>query len=394
MSEVEISVVIPVYNVEKYLEECLDSVINQSFKNIEIICINDGSTDNSLNILNKYSKLDERIIIINQDNKGLGATRNVGIEKAVGKYIFFLDSDDYIDLTTLEELYHTCETKKLDFTLCQVKNYDENNDTYFTEKLFDLPVLAKTVKDKVFNYKDIGEVILTFNVVAWNKLYNLNFLRKINARFPENILFEDNIFFWKVLFNAKRIYFYQKHFYIYRRRDLSITTKGNKDLIDTIKVHNEVNNIFREYGLFEKYKRFLYNKKIGLIFIRYNQIQDEYKELFYKMMKEDYSIMINEEGGLSNLQEILEEKNYNILKNVIESDNVNEFDLKNELFSSKQEIKLLKNNIELLDEKVNKLEKELKESNDNYHKVNEELKKVYLSNSWKITKPLRKIKNR
>lgn len=108
---VEISVVVPVYNVETYLEECLNSIINQTFSDIEIICINDGSTDSSLDILNDYSKKDDRIKIINQENKGLGATRNKGIDLAKGKYIFFIDSDDYIELNTFFELHNVCEKK-------------------------------------------------------------------------------------------------------------------------------------------------------------------------------------------------------------------------------------------------------------------------------------------
>ena len=107
---IKVSIVIPVYNVEKYLEECIESAIKQSLNDIEIICINDGSTDSSLEILKKYEKKYSNIIVISQENKGLSASRNVGIRKAKGKYIYFLDSDDFIDTNSMELCYKECES--------------------------------------------------------------------------------------------------------------------------------------------------------------------------------------------------------------------------------------------------------------------------------------------
>ena len=98
------SVIVPVYNVEKYINECLSSLINQTYKNIEIVVINDGSSDNSLSLIEEYSRIDDRIRVIDQKNMGLGYTRNVGIDNAVGDYILFVDSDDYISLNTCEEI--------------------------------------------------------------------------------------------------------------------------------------------------------------------------------------------------------------------------------------------------------------------------------------------------
>lgn len=106
---IKVSIVIPVYNVESYLEECMESVINQSLDDIEIICINDGSTDSSLKILERYESKYNNIIVINQENKGLSASRNIGIRKARGKYIYFLDSDDFINIKSMEKCYKVCE---------------------------------------------------------------------------------------------------------------------------------------------------------------------------------------------------------------------------------------------------------------------------------------------
>ena len=114
---VKISVIIPVYNVAGYLEECLNHIINQTFSDIEIICINDGSTDESPDILREFAKRDNRIQIINQKNRGLGATRNRGLELSKGDYVYFMDGDDYLELTALEELYELSEKYGLDFAM-------------------------------------------------------------------------------------------------------------------------------------------------------------------------------------------------------------------------------------------------------------------------------------
>ena len=390
---VKVSVLVPCYNVEKYIKQCLDSIVCQTLKDIEIICINDGSTDSSLDILKDYSKKDDRIKIINQKNKGLGATRNKGIDLARGKYIFFIDSDDYIELDTLFELYNVCEKKELDFVICQVKNYDEKNNEFFTSEYFDMPVLAKTVGDTVFNYNDVKDILPKINVVAWNKLYNLNFIKKINARFSENLIFEDNVFFWNLLFNAKKIYFYQKYFYIYRRRDLSITSSGNKNLIDTIEIHNQIFNVFKENDLFETHKNFLFNKKVSLIYSRFEEISEEYKETFFKEMKNDFIQMV-EEYGKDYILDILSERAAMILINIIESNNSLEFQLKNKISQNNIEIKTLTAENKNLKENNEKLKNQLNSYKIKNDSLNKELDLIYSSNSWKLTKPLRKIRNR
>ena len=129
---VEVSVVVPIYNVEKYLEDCLDSIVNQTFTDLEIICINDGSTDNSLNILNNYSKQDKRIKIITQKNQGHAVATNKGIDMATGECLYLMDSDDIIALTALEETYNYMKEKQADFVIFQTMNYEQ--DTGLTYK--------------------------------------------------------------------------------------------------------------------------------------------------------------------------------------------------------------------------------------------------------------------
>jgi len=125
--QVNVSIIVPVYNVEKYLEKCLESIINQTLKNLEIICVNDGSTDNSLQILEDYAKKDQRIKIINKKNRGSGAAKNTGMKNASGEYIGFVDSDDWVDLAMFEKLYNRAKSQKSDMVMCPIYIYDNVN---------------------------------------------------------------------------------------------------------------------------------------------------------------------------------------------------------------------------------------------------------------------------
>ena len=126
----KVSIIIPVFNAEKYLEKCLDSLVNQTLEDIEIICIDDGSTDNSLEILKTYEQKDKRIKVLQQTNKKQGAARNYGIREAIGEYIGFVDSDDWAELDMFEKLYNKAISTDSDITMCKVIDYNENTKTY------------------------------------------------------------------------------------------------------------------------------------------------------------------------------------------------------------------------------------------------------------------------
>ena len=230
---VKISVIVPIYNTENYLRECLDSIVNQTFEDIEIICINDGSTDSSLNILEDYSMKDSRIKIISQENKGQGSARNNGLDIANGDYIYFMDSDDKIELNTLKDCYDGIIKDNLDFIMFQLINYDEKKGFYQIPD-YDMPNIGKLVGNSIFSYKDLNDLIFEVAVSPVNKLYNKRFLKDIGAKFPENLIFEDNIFFWNVFLNAKRVKFIPEHYYIRRRHSFSTTGKPGIRFVDTL----------------------------------------------------------------------------------------------------------------------------------------------------------------
>ena len=156
-SDIKVSIIIPVYNVEKYLRQCLDSIVNQTLKEIEVICINDGSTDNSPIILEEYEKKDPRIRVITQENMGSGVARNRAIQQAKGKYIGFMDSDDWADPTMFEKLYENAELNNSDIVMCPMLIINESGQglSRIDKKLlpyYNLDCFDETFDNRVFNY--------------------------------------------------------------------------------------------------------------------------------------------------------------------------------------------------------------------------------------------------
>ena len=321
---VKVSVIIPVYNVENYLRECLSSVINQTLRDIEIICVNDGSTDNSLRILSEYEQLDNRITLIHKSNKGLASTRNFGMKYAKGKYLFFLDSDDYLELNALEELYHFAEENSLDFLIFQAINYDSDKKEFFETEYFSMNKLKEFTNGSVFNYKDLNELIFNISVTAWQKLYNREFIENIGAKFPDGLIFEDNLFFWEVLFNAERVAFLPKYFYIRRIHSKSIMSYADKRFIDSIEVNRLIIEKFRKYGALDKFKHILYDRRFDLTFYRLREIQEEYKELYFEKLREDYQKIVVD-GFFEDYMDILCPRAKTIFLNCLNSNSYNDF---------------------------------------------------------------------
>lgn len=217
----EVSVIIPVYNVEPYLRECLNSVVNQTMRDIEIICVNDGSTDNSGAILTEYAARDERITVITQENRGLSAARNAGMDAAKGKYIYFIDSDDYIDLDALEVLYDRAEELELDMLF------------------FDCSYIFDGIRAKPnrFQRKEYGDTYVgveflkklrdegAYWVTVWGYLSRREFLQNSGVRFVEGMLHEDMIFTPLLLLKSQRTSHILRKLYHRRIRPHSITTE-------------------------------------------------------------------------------------------------------------------------------------------------------------------------
>ena len=376
---VDVSVIIPVYNTEQYLKQCLDSIVNQTLEDIEIICIDDGSDDNSLDILKEYEMNDSRIKVFSQENSGQGNARNRGMHIAEGKYIYFMDSDDFIELNTLKDTFEIAEMKNLDLVMFQLINYDEETGELFENEYYSMEDLSDFVGDDVFSVHDIDELIFDIAVSPVNKLYSRQFIIDSGAKFPEDMIFEDNLFFWDFIFDAERMAFHKEFLYTRRVHNTSATGLGDERFLDTIKVNNLIIDKFIQNGLFERYREILYNKKINLISVRYMNIQQQHKEYFYNEILKEFKLMVDHENYEDFLY-CLTPRHKKFFDDAIYSSDFREFDL-------------LSGNLFLKEDNGRKTI-EINKLNDEIKNHNKKKNQVILSKSWKITKPLRWLKSR
>ena len=218
----KVSIIMPTYNVEKYLEAALESVVNQTFSDIEVICINDGSTDNSLQILENYAKQDNRIKLINQQNQGVSVARNNGIEAAAGEYIMFLDPDDTYDLKLCEKVVQKIDKENPDIVMWGHNSFSDGEIVKTNEYVYLLNKLERNLKINLKNR-------LALQIFIWDKAFKKEFLDKNNIRFPAGIKNAEDIIFCLLSYYAKPRYsFIPESLYFYTQyREDAATNKDN-----------------------------------------------------------------------------------------------------------------------------------------------------------------------
>lgn len=459
----KISVILPSLNVEPFIEECIESVINQTLENIEIICVDAGSDDGTLEILEKHASKDSRIKILNSEEKSYGHQMNLGISVAKGEYIGIVETDDYIDKKMYETLYNLTNGGSADISkvsFYHVHDYDEDNIRFVPNNS-----KANSPKKEFTIYDDVN--IIAGHPSIWAAIYRRNFLIDNNISFIEapGGGWVDNPFLFETLLLAKKITFKNEHCYYYREfnpnsstnlmKDLTLPMRRMLDNLDVLEsyscddknifsalyvhifwhIHETLNkknysdekekvdnyirkvvnrldesiiinkfslkdqkvyyqfldnsnfedtiNIFNskikgliDMGNFKELSK-INNKKISLIFLRYSHTNLEFKEDFYKIIKEDFVRIFNhlfyEEFILS-----LNKSNSALFKAVIQSMSFEEFDVIHD------NLKLIKEN-----KKLSKNNKKLKDNIKNSKKLS---KTIINSKSWKVSKPLRFIK--
>lgn len=286
--KIAISIVIPVYNIENYLEICLDSILAQTFEDYEIICVNDGSKDNSLNILNKYSQKNNRIKVINQENSGSGSARNNGLRKATGKYIQFLDGDDYFEPEMLKTLYNLAEENNADIAVCSSRKVDDEGNITETKNPNSPLNLAKLQLNNVFNYKDYPEDIFNLTgTIPWNKLYLRNMLVKNSLKFPSLTGPDDFCFVNMANVCAKRIIATNSELINYRyNRPGSVQTYRANHTIDIVKAGLYIKEFLKNKNLYNTLEKAYFKMIISAIRWETTLCNEEQYTKFLKELKE------------------------------------------------------------------------------------------------------------
>lgn len=217
----KVSIIVPIYNLEHYLRQCLDSCINQTLRDIEVICVNDGSIDNCSEIINEYAIKDNRIKIINQDNQGLSIARNHGMDIAQGEYILFLDSDDWLALDCCEVAYNQAKENNNDFICFSYYNCDNNGEII---NHTDFNKLKNIIKNKQINPKSVKDSHYIQSAFVWNKIYNRRWLNDNHIKFIK-MEWEDLPFTIMAFINSSSFSLINKPLYYYRNREDSLTKR-------------------------------------------------------------------------------------------------------------------------------------------------------------------------
>lgn len=229
----DISIIVPIYNAEKYLNKCIESLINQTKKELEFILVNDGSTDNSEEIIKSYK--DKRIKYFKNENQGIGKTRNFGIEKATGKYIMFVDSDDYIDKNMAKLMFDKAFSNSLDMVVCDY--YKVINNENIEEKL---PSFKPTT------LKNSPDLLCGINLSPWNKIYKTSLIKDNNIKFVENLKYEDAPFVIEALDKANKVGKVNKCLNYYVIHGNSETTVRDKRVFDILKIIDKIRKYFKD----------------------------------------------------------------------------------------------------------------------------------------------------
>ena len=290
----KVSVVIPVYNVEKYLRECLDSVVNQTLKDIEIICVNDGSTDNSLEILKEYAQKDSRIIVIDKVNEGAATARNIGIDRAQGEYLAILDSDDIYHTSMLEKMLSNSISTDSDITICRSQKLDNKTleiiPTPYTIKAEYLP------SKKVFCYKDVINHVFDFCIGwSWDKLYKTNFIKETGLKFQNLRSTNDAYFVFASLILTNKISCIDDVLISHRvNTNTQLSETREKDSTCFIKAIHFIKENLIERGLYEEVEQSFINWVVNFSLWHISTLKNkkQQKELA-KIVKEELILGLN-----------------------------------------------------------------------------------------------------
>lgn len=315
---IKVSIIVPVYNVEQYIEKCLETLVNQTLQEIEIIIVNDGSTDGTKQKIEKFIlAYPEKIKYLEKTNGGLSDARNYGIPSACGKYIGFVDSDDYVELNMFEEMYKKAE--------------EENSDMVECDFIWEYPNKRKVDTGRI--YRNKKEAFVYARVVAWNKLIKRETLEKANIKFPKGLRYEDTEFFYKLLPSLNKISFVKVPMVHYIQRSNSIANTQNERVKEIFEIWDNIFKFYKENNLFEEYKneieytytRFLLcSSLLRIVKVGDKNIRKELEQRTWNELNKNFPnwkenpILQKEKGAKNAYMKLVNKDNYKIFCKIFE----------------------------------------------------------------------------
>ena len=299
-----LSIIVPIYNVEKYLSRCIESILNQTFKDFELILVNDGSTDNCKEICEKYKRMDSRIIVANKKNGGLSSARNLGIDVSKGDYIGFVDSDDFIDAHMYEILFNTINACDSDIVICDYYKVNE----YDIKKYEKMKSNNKDIKVENINNIDAIERIITRDtkiVVAWNKIYKRSLFD--NLRYKEGVICEDEFLAHRIFYKCNKVSIINQKLYYYIQRKGSIINspfspkdfdkiyaiKDRVDFLNEKKITNLIDKAEKSFMDYFVWNYFTGYQRLENIEYELKRLKKEFNSVFYRILDNKF-ISLNE----------------------------------------------------------------------------------------------------
>lgn len=285
----KVSIIIPTYNVEMYLEECMESVVNQTLEDIEIICINDGSTDGSLDILKKYAESDDRIIIVDKENGGYGIAMNIGLDKATGDYIGIVEPDDYVPLNMYEDLYKIAADNDLDFVKADFYRFKRNDDNGNMALTYNHLSVNPEDYNVIFNPSENPKT-LKYIMNTWSGIYKRSFINEHGIRHntTPGASFQDNGFWFQTFIYGKRAMIVDKPYYMNRRDNPNSSVKSKEKVYCINVEYDYIRGILSQsQEMWDKFKALWWYKKYGNYMVTLRRISQEYKrEYIHQISKE------------------------------------------------------------------------------------------------------------
>ena len=344
MGQIKVSLIIPIYNAEVFLDESINSILNQTLKDIELVCVNDGSKDNSLKILEDFASNDDRIRIINQENHGCGAARNKALDNANGDYIYFFDPDDYLTPNALEKLYANAISNNSDFVIFKIASFRDGEPINYNEPGFEFEKVFNDVDfdNFTFNYRAIKRHVLLSSFAPWTKFYKKEFLDKYDDfRFHTNVAFDDVPFHVQSMLRAKRISYIPEFFYHYRLSNPNSVNNTSSNASDIFKIVDYVEKFLKDENYFDEFRDdFLIFKITQLSMYISSSNSEEYFNMVKSSVKKMNFLDSDAYVGVVKRNNAL--KRYN---SIINSDSISDYELN--LNGNTQNTESLKNNIYL-----------------------------------------------